>query len=763
MKQYSHKILLILLISSLLWMAGYSWAALPVIPKAIEIRFYQGSPEEIDNFIQDQKKQAIQVTTEVKGLLEKSTGEETKKTLSTSLELLQSLSFQFARLRSELKRPPDSVETPPVIGTAPYSLSNFDETLHFYYKVKQRLSGHKKKKELLEEKLSSIKESLTQLLTDYVRLENSQDLKAYETLAELLSFQIEYALLRVQISKSDQAADNLTSLEGRFGSELEKVFNNLKVTEEDAIIHNDLKKRSQDEEKDLKDKFIAEQGNLNRRIISFESRLNNIITRLGSNQLTEVAKELWGIEKRRSETILEGLQHQKEFLSQDEIAARMETTSKAFRYDWLAYYAGSQQSKEPQEIVREWTEQTGKLDKTITQMGDMLSQKSLHKSILNQNLVSVEREIKTVTQYRIKDALGDLQKQINVTNESLDKLILKISDNLNNANLLSAEIKNMLQLIQQRISVHERFIAWSKDSFLTTLNQVKSIIYYPLWTIGESTITLSTLLKVIFLLFLGIVFLRVIRRRLTGFLIKKEWFSVGVANSLTSLSYYFLLFIVIMVAISSAGINLSQITIILGALGVGIGFGLQTIVNNFLSGLILLSERTITVGDIIELQDGLVGEVEKISIRSTIVRTYDGLDIIVPNSDFTSNRVTSWTYGKDWRRLRIPFGVSYGSDPDEVASVATEAARNVPSTIEDNRHPIKVWFEGLGDSSLDFTLLVWCRLTTLMPKSGLLSDYYFELFRKFKEAGIEIPFPQTDLHLRSISPEIMESFKGRIR
>jgi len=170
-----------------------------------------------------------------------------------------------------------------------------------------------------------------------------------------------------------------------------------------------------------------------------------------------------------------------------------------------------------------------------------------------------------------------------------------------------------------------------------------------------------------------------------------------------------------------------------------------------------MTERTITVGDIIELQDGLVGEVEKISIRSTIVRTYDGLDIIVPNSDFTSNRVTSWTYGNDWRRLRIPFGVSYGSNPDEVARVATEAARNVSFTIEDDRHPIQVWFQGFGESSLDFTLLAWCRLTALMPKSGLISDYYFELFHKFKEAGIEIPFPQTDLHLRSISPKIMES------
>ncbi len=128
-----------------------------------------------------------------------------------------------------------------------------------------------------------------------------------------------------------------------------------------------------------------------------------------------------------------------------------------------------------------------------------------------------------------------------------------------------------------------------------------------------------------------------------------------------------------------------------------------------------------------------------------------------------------WMAGYSWAALPvIPKAIEvrfYQGSPeeDEVARVATEAARNIPSTIEDDRHPIKVWFGEFGESSLDFTLLIWCRLTTLMSTSGMISDYYFELFRKFKEAGIEIPFPQTDLHLRSISPEIVESIKGRIK
>jgi len=374
---------------------------------------------------------------------------------------------------------------------------------------------------------------------------------------------------------------------------------------------------------------------------------------------------------------------------------------------------------------------------------------------------SITKERENATSSKVKEALKVIQKQINTTNDSLDKLIQKISDNLNTVQIIKTETKNILQLIQKRISFYERLLCLIKADFLAAWIRIKGVVYYPLWSIGDSAVTLATLLKVIFFLFLGISFLKWIRKKLSKFLIEKAGLSIGVVNSIATLSYYFLLLLVILVALSTAGVNLSQITIILGALGVGIGFGLQTIANNFISGLILLTERTIKVGDIVEVGENLVGEVKNVSIRSTVIRTYQGLDLIVPNSEFISNRVTTWTYGDDWRRLRIPFGVSYDSDPDEIAKIATETARQIPTTAEDDAHPINVWFEGFGDSTLNFSLLVWCRMTQLKPISGLFSDYYFALFRKFKEAGIEIPFPQRDLHLRSISPKIMESFKKK--
>ena len=149
-----------------------------------------------------------------------------------------------------------------------------------------------------------------------------------------------------------------------------------------------------------------------------------------------------------------------------------------------------------------------------------------------------------------------------------------------------------------------------------------------------------------------------------------------------------------------------------------------------------MSEQTIKAGNIVNLESGVTGEVKKVAIRSTIIRTIDGNDIIVPNSEFVSGRVNTWTYGDDWRRLTIPFGVSYGSEPDEIVRLAKEAAREIEITREDIKHPV-----------FDFSIRVWCRMNQLRSYSGLRSDYFFTLFRKLKEAGKELTFTRVILRL----------------
>jgi len=329
----------------------------------------------------------------------------------------------------------------------------------------------------------------------------------------------------------------------------------------------------------------------------------------------------------------------------------------------------------------------------------------------------------------------------------------------NNFNIAIFEIDILPDLVKIKSTLQEKIFIWFRDQGIKTGSKIKNIICSPIITIGKTPFSLGTLIKFLITIGIGLYILKWIKQRFVQILSSKTPELYSRFISLITLSYYLGIFIVFIIALSVVGIDISQITIILGALGVGVGFGLQTIANNFISGIILLSERAIKVGDIVEVGN-LLGEIKLINMRSTVVRTYDGLDVIVPNSEFISNRVTTWTYDDDWRRLHIPFGVAYGSDPQQVAKVAYEVAQEISTTEEDEQHQTKVLFTGFGDSSLDFSLIVWCRMHRLRKSTKeLISDYYFNLYKKLIEAGIEIPFPQRDIHIRSLSEQIQKNFK----
>jgi small-conductance mechanosensitive channel len=193
------------------------------------------------------------------------------------------------------------------------------------------------------------------------------------------------------------------------------------------------------------------------------------------------------------------------------------------------------------------------------------------------------------------------------------------------------------------------------------------------------------------------------------------------------------------------GVNLSSLAVLAGAVGVGLGFGLQNIISNFVSGLIILAERPIAIGDRIEV-GGVAGQVRQINMRSTTVVTNDNIAIIVPNADFITSRVTNWSHGDSKVRFRIPLGVSYGSDTGKLQRVLVEVARDHSKVLEDP--PPSVFFVGFGDSSLDFELAVWTEEMTHNPRR-FRSELLFAIEKKLRENQIEIPFPQRDLHLRS--------------
>ncbi len=218
----------------------------------------------------------------------------------------------------------------------------------------------------------------------------------------------------------------------------------------------------------------------------------------------------------------------------------------------------------------------------------------------------------------------------------------------------------------------------------------------------------------------------------------------GVQNSISKLIRYCIVFIGFVLAFMTLGFDFTKLTIVMGALGVGIGFGLQGIVNNFVSGLILLFERPLREGDTIELNNQSA-RIKKIGLRATIVETFDQADVIIPNADLISNPVTNWTLLNRQVRLSVPVGVAYGSDVPLV--VETILACGKAHEVVSKSPAPEVLFLSFGESSLDFELRVW--VPDADTRLGVKSDLYHQIERAFREAGIEIPFPQMDLHLRS--------------
>lgn len=224
---------------------------------------------------------------------------------------------------------------------------------------------------------------------------------------------------------------------------------------------------------------------------------------------------------------------------------------------------------------------------------------------------------------------------------------------------------------------------------------------------------------------------------------------MGVQESITTISVYVIWIIGILLALNAFGLNMTSITVVLGALGIGIGFGLQNIFNNFLSGIILLFERPIKVGDDIEI-NGIWANVRKINVRSTAVQTYDNATLIIPNSDFISSQVTNWSFQDRRIRRNITVGVGYDSDLDLVRTSLIEAAEKIPRVLKLPKPD--VIFKDFGDNALVFVLRFWTRTEYFLAVESAIR---FEIARLFRTRKIEISYPQRDLHIRSVDADLI--------
>ncbi len=290
-------------------------------------------------------------------------------------------------------------------------------------------------------------------------------------------------------------------------------------------------------------------------------------------------------------------------------------------------------------------------------------------------------------------------------------------------------------LVSRRLSVPSPEQWWER---------FERVLEYPFLRVGKTEVTLEKAALLIVSVVLLFWIVSVLRRWLVERVLTRSQMDIHARRATGTLLGYVLLLVGFMIILQTAGIDLTTLNVLAGAVGVGIGLGLQEVANNFISGLIILFERPVKVGDRIIVGD-VEGQVTEIRARSTTVVTNDNIAIIVPNSKFVTENVINWSYTDPRIRFRIPVGVSYGSDPEDVKRALLEAAAEVEDALPDPAPTVA--FIDFGDSALNFQLRAWTT-TMLNNKSGFVSKLNFAIHRKLGEHGISVPFPQRDLHIK---------------
>ena len=287
----------------------------------------------------------------------------------------------------------------------------------------------------------------------------------------------------------------------------------------------------------------------------------------------------------------------------------------------------------------------------------------------------------------------------------------------------------------------------------TTTAEVESWFDYPLIRLGDQVITILTVAKITFwitaVLVINVLFQRMVLRRV----LRHTRLGQGLQFAITKILGYLVVILGFYIALVANGVNLSSLAVVAGALGLGLGFGLQNVVANFVSGIVLLAERPIEIGDRVEVE-GVAGRVTRISLRATTIVTNDNISIIVPNLQLTSNPVTNWSHGGSRVRIRIPVGVAYGTDPDRVREILLVVAASHPDVLKEPRST--VYFDAFGDNAINFELAVWTETMTHSPRR-FRSDLNFLIERAFREHAIEIPFPQRVVHFRPLGDRAAET------
>ncbi len=325
--------------------------------------------------------------------------------------------------------------------------------------------------------------------------------------------------------------------------------------------------------------------------------------------------------------------------------------------------------------------------------------------------------------------LQKLSNEIDVSRFLMDQIDSRIGENL------GTRRKRLMEAL-----------TWFKD----TSSKIQGWFTTPLVYIGSSPVTAAGIIKFLIVVVIAIWLARTVSATLARVSAQR----IGVRKSLiyrvNRLIYYTILIIGVILALATLGVDFSNFLLLAGAIGVGLGFGLQSIVNNFLSGIIILFESHLRVGDIIELENGSRGEIREINVRSTTIVTVDGVEILIPNSQLLNTRVGNWTLSDPFRRVHIPFTVAYGSNKEKVVQVVKEAAMELPFSLAKGvKEEPQVFLLRLGEYGMELELVVWVDEMSSTRTRYSVSEYLWKIEQTLTKNGIEIPRPRYDVRVNN--------------
>lgn len=358
---------------------------------------------------------------------------------------------------------------------------------------------------------------------------------------------------------------------------------------------------------------------------------------------------------------------------------------------------------------------------------------------LRKSLVTLRQKLESAKDTELEAARW-IREQIQPVREQVNLYEAEIAD-IETARRLCEKLLAEIGSETQTLNVAERLGAF--------WDAVLAIWRYELAAVDDRPITVSKIVIGVILLVVGTLLARGLSRLLGRRLLRRLGFDAGAAAAIQSLVFYLLLLSLALLALRIVNVPLTAFTVVGGAIAIGVGFGSQNVMNNFISGLILLVERPIRVGDLIQLEELLV-TVEHIGPRSTRVRSPDNVDLIVPNSSFLEKNVVNWTLSDDRYRTSISIGVAYGAATRDVSRLLRQAVKEHGKILK-KPDPI-VLFTDFGDNALQFEIHFWIRMKRLMDRRIIESDIRYRIDNLFREAGIVIAFPQRDVHVDSAKP-----------